>query len=722
MTIDRRDFLTTSLIAAGTALACEASAVAAPPLDPATPPPGKPRWIWVPGQLAAYRHHRRMRLAVERCTNIGYPGNFRQPLTHAWFRRQGASAAEIKARWTSPVGRTRVTIGGKGGDITRRTATIPAGAVDILVQVDFAQSLPCFLLDAGDFSSDERWEASLDGLTWQPVEASEWGDPLILPDADRDQVVTLSAQRVVVPAGPVRDVYPLETSNELLLDFQETELGDLSFAVKGSGNLIVQVGESLPEVRNTDKQWFEQVPLAPITLSPDSRQVRLPERALRYVRFTTDGKAEIAGARFHAKRWPTAPTGRFECSDSEINAVWNVAVATLRSNMHDFYLDGIKRDGLVWHDGPLTLDAYERVFFDSDLSRQTLIAETLPERPRIRDVGIIDSQMYDVIAFEQEYRARGQARFSALFRDRIEEILAFYEGLQNAAGFVDAREVKPYGFFPDWSANEKTGPDAEGAPAYGQMLLAGAFAAGGRLASAWGDRALANKYASAAQRLRDAIRKAFRDPATGLYWNGLDRTGKLDTRFTPFAQAFAIVHDIAQPHEYGPLTAFLTRRKRTPHFSLSQVVEFDALAKAGRCDGGLARLRSAWLPMIQRGYRRFFEDIDPTKSDLDQLAMYDRKYASSLCHAWAGAAPVMLLSAGVLGVRSLGPGYAECSIAPQRSGLAWARGSVPTPRGPIVIDWAGNSGTAELPPGTRAHLPGGETVVTSDRRSVRYSL
>lgn len=96
--------------------------------------------------------------------------------------------------------------------------------------------------------------------------------------------------------------------------------------------------------------------------------------------------------RFDASFWPAEQKGTFESSDEDLNAIWKTAVATLRSNMHDFYLDGIRRDGLLWHDGPLTLEAYERVFFDADLSRQTLIGETLPERPTILDVGIIDAR------------------------------------------------------------------------------------------------------------------------------------------------------------------------------------------------------------------------------------------------------------------------------------------------------------------------------------------
>ena len=440
------------------------------------------------------------------------------------------------------------------------------------------------------------------------------------------------------------------------------------------------------------------------------------------MRVAASQPAELSHVRFDTRIWPAEERGRFESSDQDLNAIWRTAVATLRSNMHDFYLDGIRRDGLVWHDGPLTLDAYERVFFDGDLSRQTLIAETLPPRPSVRDLGIIDAPMYTVVGFERELLVRGDPSFSKLFRDRIEDILAFYASLQDEHGFVDARRVEPYGYFPDWSATDATGPDPHGSPAYGQMLLAGMFAAGARLARAWQDETGAARWRQAASRVAASIRSTFWQPQQGLYANGFDRAGRLDTRRTTFAQAFAVAFDITEPVDHLGLFRFLDdERARSAHFSLSQVVELTAYARAGRAAAAVSRLRSVWLPMIQQGYRRFFEDIHPTLEPVAQLAMYGRKYGNSLCHAWAGAAPVMVLSRGVLGVEPVEPGYRRCSIAPQRCGLEWVRGAVPTPSGVIEIEWHGERGTVTVPRGVSARLADDRVIEGPNRVAVVVS-
>jgi hypothetical protein len=637
---------------------------------------------------------------MERCTHVGYPANYRQPLSEAYFRKTGTAASDIALRWAGPTGRIRVATNGRGGDITARSRTLRAGPWGIEVQIDFAAGLPCLLMEGGEFSTGASWEASLDGEHWVAAETGGGGDPTTPPDAERELTITLEASER-------KDKYAVGPGRDVVVDFRETELGQLRFDARGRGELTVQVGESVAEVNDADTRYFEQYALPGVTLGPEWKSVVMPERGMRYARFAATGEAEVSKLRFDARLWPAEERGRFESSDVGLNAIWRAAVATLRSNMHDFYLDGIRRDGLVWHDGPLTLDAYERVFADADLSRQTLIAETLPARPAVRDVGIIDAPMYTVIAFEREWLVRGDPGFARMFRGRIEEILEFYASLQDARGFVDARRVQPYGYFPDWSASEQTGPDSKGAPAYGQMLLAGMFASGAGLARAWGDAGAEEKWRRAAAKVRGAVREAFWRPGEGVYVNGLDRNGKLDERVTPFAQAFAVMYGTAEPAEFDALIRRLDdEAKRPAQFSLSQVVELTAYAKAGRAEGAVSRLRRIWGPMLRMGYRRFFEDIHPTKDPAAQLAMYGRRYANSLCHAWAGAAPVMALSRGVLGVEPLEPGYRVCEVKPQPCGLEWVKGSVPAPGGPIEVEWKGTKGEVRLPGGVSARIAG----------------
>jgi hypothetical protein len=87
---------------------------------------------------------------------------------------------------------------------------------------------------------------------------------------------------------------------------------------------------------------------------------------------------------------------------------------------------------------------------------------------------------------------------------------------------------------------------------------------------------------------------------------------------------------------------------------------------------------------------------------------WDHKYKSNQdwSHAW-GAAPANLLPRFVLGVAATSPGWSHARIRPFPGTLAFAKGRVPTPRGPIEVDWK-NAATFEmsvvLPEGTIATL------------------
>ena len=146
---------------------------------------------------------------------------------------------------------------------------------------------------------------------------------------------------------------------------------------------------------------------------------------------------------------------------------------------------------------------------------------------------------------------------------------------------------------------------------------------------------------------------------------------------------------------------------RSPNWSISQQWEFLAYAKTGQIDSLLNRLRSIWGNILKQGYTRFWEDIRPADDANKQLAMYGRPFSNSLCHAWAGAAPILALMRGVLGVWPKTGGYAECEIRPQLSSLQWIRGSVPTPRGKIFLELDQKKrGNLALPAGVTAHLTG----------------
>jgi len=73
-------------------------------------------------------------------------------------------------------------------------------------------------------------------------------------------------------------------------------------------------------------------------------------------------------------------------------------------------------------------------------------------------------------------------------------------------------------------------------------------------------------------------------------------------------------------------------------------------------------------------------------------------------HGWSsGAAPA--LTSYVLGVRPTSPGFTTFVVDPHPgSSVSWASGTVPTPRGPIVVSWRKLKGRLSI----TVNAPGGE--------------
>ncbi|OIW33638.1 Six-hairpin glycosidase, partial [Coniochaeta ligniaria NRRL 30616] len=99
---------------------------------------------------------------------------------------------------------------------------------------------------------------------------------------------------------------------------------------------------------------------------------------------------------------------------------------------------------------------------------------------------------------------------------------------------------------------------------------------------------------------------------------------------------------------------------------------------------------------------------------------------TSMCHGWStGVVP--LLSRFVLGVRPTGVGFRtwEVRVLKERGGVSWARGAVPTPRGPIEVSWRDEGGlqiSVSAPAGTtgEVYVPVGDegTKVVVDGAAV----
>lgn len=663
------------------------------------------QWIWYPSQLTAHLHARAVQRAVARCSYVSYPGNFHQPVHQVYVRYVTTLTHAQTLRWRVPEARSRMFVNGRALDFTRRTLDVPAGPLELRMVIDFCATLPCVLLESDEIATDQTWQVSLDGYTWCDAETLPVHQhPDKLPDSSHEvEVVIPVAQRI---DGVVADEYTLRAGESLIVDFFHLELGQVQWHVAGDATLMVQVGESYHEVIDPTPHTMEQLPLPHYSCRGQTAIV-LPERCVRFARLTADASCVISHLRFVARVTPLRYQGWFESSDAQLNAIWQAGAATLHACTHDFVLDGLRRDGLPWADQLSEVEGADCVFFDTLSARHSLVALTLPTPTSADDLGIIDQPMLLPLSFWHEWLHRGDTAFVMQYLERLRSLLDMYHALQDVHGLISAAAVyaraplrdSHWNFFPDWAMHPELGPDTRGTPAYAHMVLMRCYEVAAVLEQAVGNRTRVHHYRTQAQRLRQTILREFWDAEQGVFINGFDRDGRRDTRVSVYAQIWGVLTDLIAPESYANVfeTVIENPAYRPANYSLNHHWEFQACIKAGRLPQALAVLRRVWGGWLALGHPRFPEDLRPDARAIDQLSMYGRPYANSLCHGWSGGAAVVLLSRGMLGISATAPGFVRCRIAPNRGDVAWVKGQMPTPHGVIRIEWDGVQGVLELP-------------------------
>jgi hypothetical protein len=88
----------------------------------------------------------------------------------------------------------------------------------------------------------------------------------------------------------------------------------------------------------------------------------------------------------------------------------------------------------------------------------------------------------------------------------------------------------------------------------------------------------------------------------------------------------------------------------------------------------LAYIRERWGRMLDWGATSWWETWNP---------------GASFCHGWSGG-PTYNLSADIVGIRPLKPGFAEVGVTPHWVGLRRAVAVVPTARGEVRASWLRN--------------------------------
>jgi alpha-L-rhamnosidase len=164
----------------------------------------------------------------------------------------------------------------------------------------------------------------------------------------------------------------------------------------------------------------------------------------------------------------------------------------------------------------------------------------------------------------------------------------------------------------------------------------------------------------------------------GVYIDGLQADGTQALQASEESDTAAVVYGVVPPARIATVGAYIASLgMQNPPRTAGELL--GALRLVGRDRDVVTRLTDrkapGWASILAQGGTFTWEVWNPVDANGD-----------SMSHGWGSNVLVEIQSA-LLGVTPTAPGYATFDLAPPRTGLAFASGRVPTPRGAVVVSW-----------------------------------
>ncbi|HTQ11401.1 MAG TPA: alpha-L-rhamnosidase C-terminal domain-containing protein [Fimbriimonadaceae bacterium] len=432
---------------------------------------------------------------------------------------------------------------------------------------------------------------------------------------------------------------------------------------------------------------------------------------------------------------PVKYEGSFECSDPRLNDLWDSSRWLTQICMQDHHLDSPNHQEPICDPGDYLIESHANYYSfgvpwlaRQDLRKFGLMLRDLNYRNFHTSYSLLWLQMLMLY-----YDYTGDAALVKELAPEVYGLLDTFTGWRGRNGLIS--EAPNY-MFMDWvtiDGFECHHPPAVIGQGYMTAFYYRALEDGIRVARLTGDKAREQSFEALRSQVATAFNRELWDEDKGLYRDGkpnqssvkpsqwLPADKEIET-FSPHVNTLAVLYDLA-PRARQP--AIMDRVMATKPITCQPYFAYfvlEALRHCGRFDSATGHAEQGAAGSAHSPAR---ELIDRWQIEPDTKTYHEMWTSGDLSHAW-GSAPLIQMSTTVLGVRPLSPGFARFSIRPTPFGLDWAKGVVPTPHGPITVNWMVKSGRFSLEAQVPAHcvaeveLPGSAQAVTW--RSGKHSL
>ncbi len=365
--------------------------------------------------------------------------------------------------------------------------------------------------------------------------------------------------------------------------------------------------------------------------------------------------------------------GKIETDDELLNEILETAVYTCTLNMQDgYFLDGIKRDRLVWSG-----DMYSEIktalcsFGNTPHTKRSLdfVKATTPDGFWMNNIPSYDA--WWVINVCEYYSYSGDSTYLTKNLNNMNAAMKELDACIDEDGTMDfgktGRKLGLHEFFLDWPT------DGTKDAVTGTALL----------------------ILYAARIFRETAKDAACDEAICSINRKLQRYISEET-FKKQIAAFQVL--CGQPSD--GLKRLLEKDGASGFSTFMSYFILKALAASGS-DRTVEFIKEYYGGMLGRGATAFWEDFDVSWLDgsgrIDEIPAPDKKdlhadygqfcykgLRHSLCHGWSsGVVPFFIEE--IVGLKILEPGFKKIAVRPKPGGLKYISAKIPTPYGVIEI-------------------------------------
>lgn len=473
----------------------------------------------------------------------------------------------------------------------------------------------------------------------------------------------------------------------LLLDFGRVTVGFVELEVEAGADTVIDVIGF--EHRRPDGRlyWTEGTNNSLRYVCSEGRQrfrsfLRRGGRYLLLILRKMQGPVLLRSVAVIENIAPQQNLGAFSCSDPLLERIWEVGAWTLACCSEDTYVDCPTYEQVFWVgdarnealvdwvvNGDSRLWRHSLLLAGHSLKRSPLIESHVPSAWTV----ILPAWSFLWMRSCREYLLHtGDFETSRILLDLIVcQVEAAQEHLNTDGLF----EIRAWNMF-DWAAMDT--PD-DGVVTHQNCLLVLALREAADLARWLQQPTLAQHWQKLAGRLAGAINAHLYDSRQQAYSDARHSSGRLSRVISQQTQTVALAAGVATGERRRRAWQALLAppenmvRAGSPFF-LSFLLE--VLLQRGRVRQALQHIRRHWGAMIREGATTFWE----------MWSGPPERPTRSHCHGWS-AAPTYFLSTALLGVRPRTPGFQHIDLAPRGGDLQWAAGRVPTPYGPVQVEW-----------------------------------